>query len=49
MKLTYATADINDLIRGHSTKSTIIRNEVLDESHGQESADKIIQLLKAML
>ncbi len=49
MKLTYATDDINDLIRGHSTKTTIIRNEVLDESHGQESADKIIQLLKAML
>jgi deoxyadenosine/deoxycytidine kinase len=49
MKLIYATDDINDLIRGHSTKTTIIRNEVLDESHGQESADKIIQLLKAML
>ncbi len=49
MKLTYATDDINDLIRSHSTKTTIIRNEVLDESHGQESADKIIQLLKAML
>jgi thymidylate kinase len=40
MKLTYATDDVNDLIRSHSTKTTIIRNEVLDESHGQESGIK---------
>jgi hypothetical protein len=40
MKLTYATDDVNDLIGSHSTKTTIIRNEVLDESQGQESGIK---------